>query len=544
MKLDIYKELPINKQYFNRPQQLVELTQAHITIMLWGRGTGKTTAGLALRSYELIHKMPGSLGWILGETYQQLLLITLKELILGWEKLGMKEGVHYIVGKQPPKYFAKPLRKPLKAEYSIFFYNGTVIQLLSQDVFNNGSTSQFGIADEARKLNKGKLDQLLLTLRGEEHIWGKIPELHSITFATDQPVSPSEMWIFDYEKEMDVEQIELIQYHQLKLNELILGWNSVNPSLRKKYSGTINSYVSKLNKLRSDSVYFSEASSLDNIYALGEKAIDNFKRILPDLTFRVSVLNERMKKPENAFYPNFNSELHTYNAFTYNYLRGDSVAEHIVSVKQNCLQDGELIKADGFDLAIDSGGSINCLVVGQNHGNIYRILNAIHVKPPKKVADLANDFADYYEPHPEKFVNFYYDQTHIGTTATSTLNAAEEFIQQLRSRGWIVNAVYTGAVPAPMSRYLFYQSLLSENDERLPRLRIHKTHCDNLVKGIVSTELKANGKTGYEKEKKYERYSNVPQEQITHFTDAMDVLLYSLFKTILNRSGFNASVSA
>jgi hypothetical protein len=183
------------------------------------------------------------------------------------------------------------------------------------------------------------------------------------------------------------------------------------------------------------------------------------------------------------------------------------------------------------------------LVVGQNHGNIYRILNAIYVKPPKKIADLANEFADYYEPHPEKFVNFFYDQTHIGTTATNTLTAADEFILHLRSRGWVVNAIYTGAVPAPMSRYLFYQSLLSEQDERLPKLRIHKTHGDNLIKGIESTELKANGKTGYEKEKKYERDKNIPQEQITHFTDAMDVLLYNLFKGIITGTGFNISIS-
>jgi hypothetical protein len=514
------------RTYSCKPQQLALLTRANTTVVVAGRGSGKTTNILAQRLYFLIHSMPRCTINFLAETYQQLLLTTLKELFFGWQKIGFMENVHYVVRKLPPKNWPRPYRMPLKTDFSIFTYNGTCIQLLSQDVFNNGGSAQAMVVDEARKIKKDDFDQVYLAMRDDTYFKGN-PDYMSITLTTDQPISPSEQWVFEYEKLMDEEQIELIQYYQIKQDNLLHKY--YNPKTKPGYKKLIQAEINKtdeiLRKLRKNSVYFLEYSTLDNFYAIGEEYINNLKRNMTDHVFEISVLNKRARKPLESFYPNFDILLHTYNMFDYNYLGSIKLDYKKDSYTPNCLQDGDINPDMPIDVALDCGGTINVLTCGQFQGNVYRVLKGFHVKPPLKVSDLAKQFVTYYEPHKTKEIRVIHDQTDIPTNAVTEIIPIDSFMDVLKQSGWLVIPDYRGAVPSYMSRFNLINNLLSESVKTRPRIRINKHHCDDLIISIESTELK-QGKTGYEKEKKYERNKTIAQEHTTHYSDSFDKLVY------------------
>src|SRR5690554_5083650 len=122
------------------------------------RGVGKTEGIIAPRSERLIHAMPGSTGAFVTKTFRAALTNTIPPVIRGWNNRGYYEGVHFVIGKRPPKWFASPHTKPLEYKYTISWYNGTVIHILSQDRNGsaNGLSIDWVIVDEAKFINKEK----------------------------------------------------------------------------------------------------------------------------------------------------------------------------------------------------------------------------------------------------------------------------------------------------------------------------------------------------------------------------------------------------
>jgi hypothetical protein len=280
-----------------------------------------------------------------------------------------------------------------------------------------------------------------------------------------------------------------------------------------------------------------EFSTIDSIDAVGIEYIKALKRTLPDLTFRISVLNERSRKPEEAFYPNFDIQEHGYNKFNYGYL--GSLASDSTP---NCLQDGDIISSAPLIISIDPGGNLNVALIGQHQGDTFRILKGFHVKPPNTIRDLASDIALYYEPHKgnNDAVRFIYDQTAVGKTATSNINAADEFMSEMRKKGWRIIDDYRGSVPSHNARFIFLDNLLKgEYYPRVPKIQLNKYHCDNLIIGLETTKVKI-GRNGYEKDKTDERNKNIPQEKTTHYPDAFDSMAYHLFNSQVDSSDVGA----
>jgi hypothetical protein len=521
------EEREIVKSFASVPQQKILLTQANTTVVLGGRGGGKTTTILAGRIYQLIHSLPLATLILYGQSYQQLLLNTVKELFLGWERLGFKENIHYVIRKMPPKHWPRPVRMPLKPDFSIFTYNGCCIQMMSEDVFNNGGSNQALIVDEARKVKKDKLDQVILTLR-DDTFWRGNPDFMAKIFVSDQPDSQGGQWLYDYEGIMDQDQIEMIQHAQLQRNKLFLKYSESNSdSYRLILQAEINKLDEMLKELRKGSVYFIEFSAIDNVNVLGADYIDEMKRNMTDEQFAISVLNKRIKRSSTAFYPNFDEDRHTYIKFDNAYLSSITI-DYRKDYRQSSKQDGDIFLQRGFDLTIDCGGSINVLLTGQDQGNIYRVLKGMFVKPPdKNIEDLAEEWCDYYQDHPVKEVNFIYDQTDVGRHSVAKLTPAVAFMEVLKKRKWDVYETYMPVVTEPMTRYMFCQRIFAETDSYLPKVRINAQHCDNLITGLLSSETK-EGRTGFEKEKKWEKRKDMPQEKLTHFPDAFDKLIYSV----------------
>ena len=119
--------------YFNRPQLMAQLIGARTTVIVAGRRTGKTDSIAAPYTLKMMQRMPGSTGGIVVPTFKHGLTNTLPGLFAAWERWGYKKGIHYVVGRRPPKSFAKPITEPHDWEQVIAFYNGSVAVILSQD---------------------------------------------------------------------------------------------------------------------------------------------------------------------------------------------------------------------------------------------------------------------------------------------------------------------------------------------------------------------------------------------------------------------------
>ena len=119
--------------YFNMPQLLAQWIGARTTVIVAGRRTGKTDSIAAPYVYKMMERMQGSTGGIVVPTFKHGLTNTIPGLLAAWERWGLKKGIHYVVGRQPPKYFLRPITEPKCWENVISFFNGSVAVILSQD---------------------------------------------------------------------------------------------------------------------------------------------------------------------------------------------------------------------------------------------------------------------------------------------------------------------------------------------------------------------------------------------------------------------------
>lgn len=92
-----------NKVYFNKPQRLTQLIGANISVIVAGRRTGKTDSIAAPFVLRNMQRMPGSTGGIVVPTFKHGLTNTLPGLLAAWKRWGYIRGVHYVIGRKPPK---------------------------------------------------------------------------------------------------------------------------------------------------------------------------------------------------------------------------------------------------------------------------------------------------------------------------------------------------------------------------------------------------------------------------------------------------------
>lgn len=156
--------------YFNRPQLMAQLIGARTTVIVAGRRTGKTDSIAAPYTLKMKQRMPGSTGGIVVPTFKHGLTNTLPGLFAAWERWGYKKGVHYVVGRRPPKSFAKPITEPHDWEQVITFYNGSVAVILSQDRTGaaNSLTLSWLLVDEAKFIDPVRLHEETFPANGNQ----------------------------------------------------------------------------------------------------------------------------------------------------------------------------------------------------------------------------------------------------------------------------------------------------------------------------------------------------------------------------------------
>lgn len=503
---------------------------------IWGRGTGKSTGLIAPRSIQNIFAMPRSRGVFVAETYIQLMERTLPPVIQGWEEMGYVRDEDFVLFKLPPKHFETPYVGPLKPDHTIFWKNGTVISLISQDRAGTsvGMSVDWIIGDEAKLLNKQRLDEdLLPTNRGNERYFRGIPEHHSILYTTDMPTSPKAKWLVESAKYGDKKRAELeLETIRLILAIRVAMYDAMRKGQHKKYRRLLLQW----NALRSNAIYHSRASTLDNIEVLGVKFIRRLKRTLPDLLFQTSVLNQPITQVENGFYALLDEDFHTYQDIDYNYIDGLNLYVPANGSVVDWRKDADLDREKPLSIALDPNASINPLVVGQRFGQYFRFQKSFYVLHPLRLQDLLSEFNKYYKTFPTKDITFYYDHTMVSTNATSTMSVADIVQDKLEGYGWNVDMVNLGHTPSPYSRYLLWGYAFAGDDPRFLQPRFNKSNNEFLLLSMQQAGLKQSGDE-FKKDKGDERKLYLDQRVTTHFSDAADNLLWGETQRYLAGSG-------
>ena len=213
--------------YFNNPQRLNQLIGANISVIVAGRRTGKTDSIAAPFVLRNMQRMPGSTGGIVVPTFKHGLTNTLPGLLAAWKRWGYSRGIHYVIGRKPPKTFAKPIIEPAEYEHVITFYNGSCAVIISQDRpgSSNSLTLSWLLVDEAKFIDYNKLkDETLPANGGIKSYFGKHSCNHSILILSDMPQTQKGAWFLHYKDKMDSEVIAAIEglvYDIWKLKEKI-----------------------------------------------------------------------------------------------------------------------------------------------------------------------------------------------------------------------------------------------------------------------------------------------------------------------------------
>jgi hypothetical protein len=547
--------------HFNVPQITHHLVQATKSYNIWGRGTGKTTGILAPWYIKNAQDMPRGQHGIIGRTFQQLLVRTLPPIFQMWNRMGYIEGQHFIFGREPSEKWKRmwkwtgPYVKPLDSKYAIYWFNGAVQVLISQD--RAGSSNGLSLVtlggDEAKLLNKERLDdETIPALRGNRSEFGHLSNYRGECYTTDMPTTPQAKWILDMAEQMDESQIELILQLQLQVNlwrkEQLTAKADQKASLERK----IKRFEKELHSLRMPrkvgneyrySVYYSEASALDNIDVLGPEYLSDMRRILSTIKYKTSILNEKLLQIEEGFYGNLDADKHAADWFNYGYL--DGFIGDLANSKlrqQDCRHDAGYIGSQPLDIALDYGDKINCLVVGQEVKNEYRFFNSLYVLHPQLVDAVIDKFCNYYKYYPTHVVNYYFDHTAIPGSGVTEFNYYQRVMDAFKKNGWHVNDIYIGKAPPHETKYEFINLMLREADERLPKFRYSRTNCAQWETSAFGAGLKQSS-FGFKKDKSPERDPNVKPEDAPHLSDAGDTLLFAKFSSLLeDNTGFIPTV--
>jgi len=508
-------------RFFN-PKQLEAMSiAAKDEYIIASRGFGKSEGIDAPRLIRNVFAMPRSAGGLLSPTYGKLLRNTLPAVFHALNRLGYLRDVHYVVGKKPDKKldFAKPLIDPLSYDYVIAWFNGSIQNLLSFDrnMSANSMSLDYIMGFEAKYLNHEKIkNEVIPTLRGNTNHFGKCPWHHGILFTSDMPTTKSGKWLLEKEKDMDIDLINLIKltYKQYK--------KATSAEWKKRLFKELQEY-------RSKATFYAEYDAFDNLEILGEDFIKKMERNLPPLVFASAILNKRHSKITNGFYAALNQEIHCYESYNNQFLESLNYDTNL-SNTETCLKDADIDPAKPLAIALDYNAAICNLVVGQKTSSKEaRTLKQFFVKTPRKIKDLINDFSDYYQPHPNRDIIYFFDSTAVAQTPADATSFAEEVISTLEKRGWNVLANHIGQPLAVHLRH-FYIDLALKGDTNYLFPTFNADNTEYLILAMETTGTKI-GEKGFTKDKSAEKKMDTPEEPDelkTHVTDAWDTLFIGL----------------
>ena len=522
--------------YFNNPQRLTQLIAANTTVIVAGRRTGKTDSIASPFVLRNMQRMPGSTGGIVVPTFKHGLTNTLPGLFAAWKRWGFSNGIHYVVGRKPPKSFKKPIIEPSDYEHVISFYNGSCAVIISQDRpgSSNSLTLSWLLVDEAKFIDYDKLkDETLPANGGIKSHFGKHSFNHAIMILSDMPQSQKGSWFLHYREKMDVDLIETIKatvYEIWKVKERIRRYRSEGKPVPKYLRSQLRSLDTDLNKMRSVAVYYKEYSSIENLQLLGENYIKQMKRDLTPKTFQTSILCQRLGIAKDGFYSSMR-EGHKYNASDFDYLDAEfqKFANGSIDCEPSTLNssrgDSDVNPLKPICIGMDYNANINWIVAGQPDGKRLNVIKSFYVKFERKIPALVDDFCRYYEHHQNKTVIFYYDATALGGNyAVNEQDFHWVIVHEFEKHGWQVVDVYLGNPMRHDEKYLLINQGFAGKQRLMPFF--NRQNNDDLILAIQSAGV-SRGRNGFRKDKSGEKLPESEENLLelrTDGTDAFDTL--------------------
>lgn len=563
--------------YLNPAQVLVYNFASRHTTVEAARGTGKTDSMIAPFQIRVTQSMPGGSGIFLGNSVKQLYSRTVPVVIAALEKLGFKEGQHFVRGRAPAKCnFKMPYVRPQRWDNVLHFYNGFVWYLSSTAVLGsvNGMSVFSIIADEAKFISERKFnEEVLATLRGAsiktDHpgFNDKLNPFCKSTFlVSDAPSTPRQAWLYK-RKALDTDKVnsKIVEM----LSELM-----ICPDLMDN-----NNFVKLLNKLRCASSAYFRFSTLENIDLLGEPYIKQMKRTMPKFVFDISILNKETDTGGDGYYFNYNPDVHEYSNSDESQLevasryrkkmlfrndRGEKIETEGVDFEEisqldNCIFDTDIRPGEPLRIAFDYNANVNSMVIGQTPSRMSRsavkVVKSLIVRNKRKLEALLGDFCRYYAPHQDSCneVIFYYDSTAKQGASYASENADDtRFVnivcKVLRKNKWKVTEVDLGRPMEHTMKFELLNGMLS--GEKAPSISINKDNNRFLVSSIELTMVKKTTR-GFAKFKDAEKMKSLlysdddtpTQAGITDITDALDTLLIGVRKGNVSRMPDGMSIN-
>lgn len=509
--------------YFNKPQRLTQLIGANTTVIVAGRRTGKTDSIAAPFVLRNMQRMPGSTGGIVVPTFKHGLTNTIPGLLAAWKRWGYVEGLHYVVGKKPPKSFRQPIIDPKDYEHIISFYNGSVAVIISQDRpgSSNSLTLSWLLVDEAKFIDYAKLkDETLPANGGIKSYFGKHSFNHSIMILSDMPQTQKGSWFLHYRDKMDSELIATIEatvYEIWRTKERIRTLNAKGEPVPPYLKGYLRRLDRDLNKMRSVAVYYREYSSIENLQLLGENYIKQMKRDLTPLTFQTSILCQRIGIAKDGFYSSMR-EGHKYDANDNQYL--DTLGFDYDFSALDSRADKDVDPDAPICIGMDYNANINWIVAGQPRDRRLNVIKSFYVKFERKIPALIEDFCRYYSSHRNKTVVFYYDATALGSNyAVNEQDFRWVVVHEFERQGWRCEAVYLGNPMRHDEKYLLINQGFAGKQRLMPFF--NRSNNEDLILAIQSAGV-SRGRNGFRKDKSGEKLAESEEDLLEHRTDGTD----------------------
>lgn len=511
------------KVYFNKPQRLTQLIGANTTVIVAGRRTGKTDSIAAPFVLRNMQRMPGSTGGIVVPTFKHGLTNTIPGLLAAWKRWGFIEGIHYVVGRKPPKSFRQPIIDPKDYEHVISFYNGSVAVIISQDRpgSSNSLTLSWLLVDEAKFIDYAKLkDETLPANGGIKSHFGKHSFNHSIMILSDMPQTQKGSWFLHYRDKMDPELIATIEatvYEIWRTKERIRALNASGKPVPPYLKGYLRRLDRDLNKMRSVAVYYREYSSIENLQLLGENYIKQMKRDLTPLTFQTSILCQRIGIAKDGFYSSMR-EGHKYDANDNQYL--DTLGYDYDFSTLDARADKDVDPDAPICIGMDYNANINWIVAGQPRDRRLNIIKSFYVKFERKIPALVQDFCRYYAEHRNKTVVYYFDATALGSNyAVNEQDFRWVVVHEFERQGWRCEAVYLGNPMRHDEKYLLINQGFAGKQRLMPFF--NRSNNEDLVLAIQSAGV-SHGRNGFRKDKSGEKLAESEEDLLEHRTDGTD----------------------
>ena len=506
--------------YFNAIQQRVMLIGAKTSVIVAGRRTGKTFGMGAPYVLRNMQRMQGSTGGIVVPTYKHGLTNTLPGLFAGWRAMGFREGVHYVVGRKPPKDFAEAFVEPREYEHVISFYNGSKAVLLSQDRPGtaNSLTLDWVLADEAKFIDYARFkDEVLPANGGTKAHFGTQSIHHSMMIMSDMPQTSKGSWFLNYREQMDQEVIRCIEglvSEQWRLQQ------AYDPSDRRQ-AARLRNLNRDLERLRSVATFYTEVSTLENLQVVGVDYIKRMKRDLTPLTFWTSIMCHRIGISRDGFYNNM-KESHKYHADDFDFLDslgyGHTEEEYRQMLNSQC--DRDVNPDEPLCIGMDYNANINWIVCGQPHDDRLYVVKSFYVKYERKIPALIQDFCHYYRNHRRKSVVFYYDSTALGSNyAVNRQDFKWTIENEFRRHGWRIRSVYLGNPMKHQEKYLLINEGFAGRNRLTPYINAEQN--EDLLLALQAAGV-SRGSQGFKKDKAGEKLPENEENLLEHRTDGTD----------------------